>query len=561
MAVSLFETHCKDGKFECAKKEYSYDLLHANNDYAFRWATRKNHVEIVRWLYKKFSPGYKFNFDTNKLLATSAIQGHLDSVKFLYNNKIATDLLYNDTLKKCIKGDKPSIVKYIYGKYDKNVLIDLSLPEDTWSCNTVYENCLKRKQYDLLKWFILDSGIVSRTDICKKFPEMYLFQPNLDCKELLQIMNIYRILNHICIHHDYETLMKVVKSYGSENKLPVRSNMLSLACKNGKCRIVEWLINNYPVDIHYQEEQPFRYAVKNGFLSIAKILWEKSNKSINIHAKEEQAFRLCCSNNHFSVAKWLLSLSDTIDFHAKNDEVYLYGARNSEIRKILPDTSLVLRDSRFASIIRKKQLRFVLSYYLPNEESVYWKHPDVFFVSIPKTGTQSISSKVPCHTYLGHLFANKYPQSVRHKLKTIVRNPYSRLTSAYFFMLRGGFFDTDLAHELIILYPTFEEFVLNWLEQKYTKYDICEYEMFIAQIEYVIDDDRQIILDSENIGRFENLKEDTKKLFNIDGLPHFNSNNSGDWKQYYKNKDVRDKVYDLYKEDFIAFGYDKEIVL
>ena len=83
-------------------------------------------------------------------------------------------------------------------------------------------------------------------------------------------------------------------------------------------------------------------------------------------------------------------------------------------------------------------------------------------------------------------------------------------------------------------------------------------EAFLPQSLWLLDDNGHLIVNKQNIGRFEHLQVDVQKLFNFDLDIHVNISHkrNKDWTFYYTNKEVRDKVEKLYHDDFEILGYE-----
>jgi hypothetical protein len=111
------------------------------------------------------------------------------------------------------------------------------------------------------------------------------------------------------------------------------------------------------------------------------------------------------------------------------------------------------------------------------------------FIHIPKAAGVSVNLELFHNLGGGHRWLRDYKLIYSKKELdqyfkfTIVRNPWDRLLSAYFFLKEGGFdendkrwFEQNLSH-----YSDFEDFVVNWLRKK----NIYSWNHFIPQFEFV----------------------------------------------------------------------------
>ena len=78
------------------------------------------------------------------------------------------------------------------------------------------------------------------------------------------------------------------------------------ACKNGNLTTVQYLLNNYNIDVRAKNEEGFRWACQNGYLNVVQYLLE-NNFNIDAHADNEYGFRLACQRGHLNVVKYLLT--------------------------------------------------------------------------------------------------------------------------------------------------------------------------------------------------------------------------------------------------------------
>lgn len=183
----------------------------------------------------------------------------------------------------------------------------------------------------------------------------------------------------------------------------------------------------------------------------------------------------------------------------------------------------------------------------------------ISFIHIPKTGGSSIQkinkdNKI-FNIYDHSIYNNKNLLKNDYNIKfTIVRNPYARLVSAFFYLKNGGGQnELDLSYKKKLdKYNTFDEFVEN------LNYNII-YEILhlVPQFEYLIDNNELLytnILYLENINNdFKNFcfKYDLKNL----NFPITNTSKHDNYKYYINKKDTRNKIYNLYKKDFELLNY------
>lgn len=194
--------------------------------------------------------------------------------------------------------------------------------------------------------------------------------------------------------------------------------------------------------------------------------------------------------------------------------------------------------------------------WLENESPIW--------INIPKTGTNSIEIQLN-HALpavgLGHVYSQFYPRSMWSRLRTIVRNPYDRAVSAYFFMKSGGFNDNKQYRELVRPHTTFEAWVLEGLKKEFL-YDFRTYyamEPTIPQYMWLFDSNEERVIPDEHIGRFENLVPEVKRLTDVDLVMHTNKTDHAVWPTYYRNPEVKERIYSLYRRDFEVLGYSSDI--
>ncbi len=179
------------------------------------------------------------------------------------------------------------------------------------------------------------------------------------------------------------------------------------------------------------------------------------------------------------------------------------------------------------------------------------------FICVAKTGSTSIrrmlgfpGDKDP----LPHIYHMSYkdvlkdnPQVKDYFKFAFVRNPYTRLYSAYCnFKYDGGHDWATLIKQRL----SFEDFILNLKESGFGNYIHLK-----LQSEYLIND-KEINFDF--IGRFENFKTDCQLVFEKLNIPFTNVHEriSSKNEPYHYTNEMKDIVYNLYKDDFNNFSYE-----
>lgn len=184
------------------------------------------------------------------------------------------------------------------------------------------------------------------------------------------------------------------------------------------------------------------------------------------------------------------------------------------------------------------------------------------FVHIPKSAGVSINRELFGNLGGAHRSVRTYKRvfgpvafSKYYKF-TFVRNPYSRLLSAYRFLKKGGFCEKDRlwAEQNLAGFSTFSDFVHDWL----TEETILEYNHFIPQFMFVCD--RSFEPEVDFIGHFETIEDDFAAICSKLGVKRkLKKLNQGPqkeapWHDFY-TEEAFEKVYQIYRKDFELFGY------
>lgn len=189
---------------------------------------------------------------------------------------------------------------------------------------------------------------------------------------------------------------------------------------------------------------------------------------------------------------------------------------------------------------------------------------DFLRIGIPKTASVSIESSgliKEKNKTIRPILARDIKNIKDFFSFAIVRNPYEKVLSTYFYWTKVGNSRgrSDSFYKFTKKYPTFESFIMDYENSEALEiYQSSEY----TQWKFITDIDDNIIIDF--VGRFDNLEEDFKKIQLINGikeenlltLPHLNKSKHDFWKTYY-NDEMAEIVYEKWKDDFVNLNFDK----
>jgi hypothetical protein len=190
--------------------------------------------------------------------------------------------------------------------------------------------------------------------------------------------------------------------------------------------------------------------------------------------------------------------------------------------------------------------------------SVYSGYADVhrcIFIHIPKTAGTSIaralfnagSRHIPCIEY-----EKANPEKFRRYFKfAFVRNPWSRLFSAYHFLRSGGMNSADRAwsERRLANYQSFEQFVHEWVNET----NIGSWVHFRPQLDFITDANGHMVMDY--LGRIERIDTDFEVICQKLGISALLSkSNEGD-------KDDYSKAYSREMIEIVGNSYSKDIDL
>lgn len=200
------------------------------------------------------------------------------------------------------------------------------------------------------------------------------------------------------------------------------------------------------------------------------------------------------------------------------------------------------------------------------------------FVHIPKTAGTSLSawlfdvcnkSHLEVVEIYDHPTLDQIQQDRNLKIISVVRNPYDRLVSWYFYLK----LKTEMYGFPMILNqdPTinFDSWVKNVPEYVFNKEPMLKHEAtkpenmrhtYWFAVSYP--QTKWLTKDPDILIRYENLIEDFKQIqeiFDSDiPLYHLKKTDHDPYRSYYDD-DIKDIVYDLYKDDFERWNYQKDL--
>jgi hypothetical protein len=182
------------------------------------------------------------------------------------------------------------------------------------------------------------------------------------------------------------------------------------------------------------------------------------------------------------------------------------------------------------------------------------------FVHVPKTAGISVIHSLFGAYIGGHRTAAEYRRIYRSDFDrfltfAFVRDPWSRLSSAFRFLKRGGVneLDTAWAAEHLAPYETLDQFVLGWLTDEAVRAGSPH---FRPQGHFLCDRRGRVLIDF--VGRFERLEEDFSTVCRRLGLEReLGSQNRGvpaDQEEELSTE-AREIVRRVYEADFRLFDY------
>ena len=188
-----------------------------------------------------------------------------------------------------------------------------------------------------------------------------------------------------------------------------------------------------------------------------------------------------------------------------------------------------------------------------------WNKERVLFIHVPKAAGVSVNNAIYGKP-LGHFYAKDIKRMcpkifINIFTFSVVRHPIDRLYSAYSFSIQGGTGIMGMSNPDFYInnpdFTSFEKFVTSWLKkQNLSKVD----GIFRPQYLYLFDDSKNLLVDKfyklESVDQyFDEISDKIGKPFILD---HYNKS---DRKNIEISNELREVIYEIYKQDFELLGY------
>jgi len=216
--------------------------------------------------------------------------------------------------------------------------------------------------------------------------------------------------------------------------------------------------------------------------------------------------------------------------------------------------------------------RFITSCVPVTSRERFWRsahHPytafedsyRVIFVHVPKTGGRAIIRSLfgvfPCgHDPLVKYFHADSQKYFSYYKCAIVRNPWDRLVSAYFYLMNGGISANDIEFRDAYLkrYRNFRAFVFGLAGNEY---GMQKWTHFRPQSYYICNREGRIAVDY--LGRYEELECAFHVIGDALAIQHsellsFNVGKHASYETYYDDEMIK-CVSDVYRSDIELLGY------
>lgn len=237
------------------------------------------------------------------------------------------------------------------------------------------------------------------------------------------------------------------------------------------------------------------------------------------------------------------------------------------VRKGISNISLLKRFYLFALSFMSVHKKYILNRSLRSPFSKLENDNKIIFIHIPKAAGNALIKTLFNQSATGHDPLLRYKKNDLVKYTnfykfSVVRNPWDRLVSAYFYLKQGGigFFDKEFADKFLNDCDEFNEFVLKLESDPHFLGKILSWVHFCPQVSFLQDETGRIAVD--RVVKLEYISSDISLLCKDLNLPDKqmvkdNQSKRGSYQDYYTEK-TKSIVAKIYKEDIQQLGYNFE---
>lgn len=182
----------------------------------------------------------------------------------------------------------------------------------------------------------------------------------------------------------------------------------------------------------------------------------------------------------------------------------------------------------------------------------------IIFIHVPKSAGSSISHLLYNNINIGHHKAINIARWLPEEFAlypsfSVVRNPYDRVESAYYYLKTGGNnkVDLDFSKRVLSRYRTLSEFVVKGLGDPL----VLGWIHFIPQYKFICDEDGSQLVDV--VEKLEALTKSSTLLDIGVDLGALRFINQGPRRGRGLSSTEKDLVFDVYRKDFEIFGYER----
>jgi len=239
-----------------------------------------------------------------------------------------------------------------------------------------------------------------------------------------------------------------------------------------------------------------------------------------------------------------------------------------KFRKKISGNKLLLSIFRTVLLIFPVHSQYEINRNLRSPYSKLETDNKIIFIHIPKAAGNAVTKALYGVSATGHDLLQRYYDYDSGRFNqsykfAVVRNPWDRLVSSYFYLKQGGigFFDTIFADRYLDKINTFDEFISHLDNDLKFREKILSWVHFVPQSDFLklngaVDNNEVHIL------KLENVNEEIPHLCDKLGLEpvelqKVNQSKRNAYQDYYDDY-RREIVAEIYSEDIKFFNYQFE---